>query len=65
MVDLGSAPSTCTSLDDFDRTVYPVRYYFTNLRNARRYDATSETSNSAFGHDVKECGAMIGDMLIR
>ncbi|KNZ78490.1 hypothetical protein J132_00670 [Termitomyces sp. J132] len=65
MVDLSSAPSTCESLVDFDRTEYPVRYYFTNLHHAKKYDdiLLSEESASVFTHDIQECGTMIEKML--
>ncbi|KAG5726888.1 hypothetical protein E4T56_gene1144 [Termitomyces sp. T112] len=65
MVDLSSAPSNCESLVDFDRTEYPVRYYFTNLHHAKKYDdiLLSEESASVFTHDIQECGTMIEKML--
>ncbi|KAG5642309.1 hypothetical protein DXG03_003029 [Asterophora parasitica] len=60
MVDLSSAPSTCASPEDFDRATYPVRYYFTNLSHATKF----ETSNaSAFKRDVQDCGVMIDSLL--
>jgi hypothetical protein len=69
MVDLSSAPSTCLSSADFDRTTFPVRYYFTNLTHATKIDAPSTpvTSSGAtpFRHDVQDCGVMIDRLLIR
>jgi len=38
MVDLSSAPSSCLSSTDFDRTRYPVKYYFTDLSLATKFD---------------------------
>ncbi|KAG5634872.1 hypothetical protein H0H81_000461 [Sphagnurus paluster] len=63
MVDLGSAPSTCASPYEFDRSIYPVRYYFTNLSNAIKYDPTSASSAAVFKHDVQDCGVMIERLL--
>ncbi|KAG6860755.1 hypothetical protein C0995_007873 [Termitomyces sp. Mi166 len=65
MVDLSSAPSTCESPADFDRTKYPVRYYITNLRHAKKHDPLVEGSTSAFALDIQECGTMIDKMLSR
>ncbi|KAG6909234.1 hypothetical protein DXG01_001416 [Tephrocybe rancida] len=59
MVDLSSAPSTCESPADFDRTQYPVRYYVANLQHAAKFD----TPAPAFARDIKECGAMIDRLL--
>ncbi|KAF5374146.1 hypothetical protein D9615_008826 [Tricholomella constricta] len=56
MVDLSSAPSTCESPDEFDRTTYPVRYYFTNLSHAKKFDTPNAP---AFRHDVQDCGVMV------
>ncbi|KAG6826637.1 hypothetical protein H0H92_015054 [Tricholoma furcatifolium] len=63
MVDLSSAPSSCESPADFDRTLYPVRYYIATLKGAEKYDTPSETLAPAFAHDVQICGAMIDEML--
>ncbi|KAG6840819.1 hypothetical protein C0991_004110 [Blastosporella zonata] len=63
MVDLSSAPSTCESPHEFDRTKYPVRYYFTNLHHASKYDTPSESLPPAFTRDVQECGVMFDKLL--
>ncbi|KAF9468749.1 hypothetical protein BDZ94DRAFT_1246188 [Collybia nuda] len=65
MVDLSSAPGTCLLPADFDRSRYPVRYYFTNLSHATKFEAPSTpVSSSAFRHDVQDCGVMIDRLLV-
>ncbi|KAF8162520.1 hypothetical protein K438DRAFT_2025506 [Mycena galopus ATCC 62051] len=55
MVDLGSTTSS-ESVDSFDRTRYPVCYYFTNLSNAHEFE---ERANPAFQKDVEDCAMMM------
>ncbi|RDB15310.1 hypothetical protein Hypma_004733 [Hypsizygus marmoreus] len=66
MVDLSSAPSTCLFTAEFDRTKYPVRYYFTDLSQARKIDTPSTPPSSAspqFRRDVQDCAVMIDRLL--
>lgn len=71
MVDLSSAPSTCLLPVDFDRTSYPVRYYFTNLSHAKKLGPPStptpftSTTTTLFRHDVQDCGVIIDQLLVR
>ena len=85
MVDLSSgrtttSPSTPASelheslVTYFDRTAFPVRYYFVNFTNAQRVSSRKDYSSSPadgnslfscpFKKDVQECGTMIDNMLI-
>ncbi|KIJ94484.1 hypothetical protein K443DRAFT_683720 [Laccaria amethystina LaAM-08-1] len=88
MVDLSSgrtttSPSTPASelhenpVVYFDRTAFPVRYYFVNFTNAQRVSSRKDSSSSPaspadenslfsspFKKDVQECGTMIDNMLI-
>lgn len=69
MVDLSSAPSTCLLSAEFDRTAFPVRYYFTNLSHATKIELPStpvQTSSTTtpFRHDVQDCGVMIDRLLV-
>ena len=88
MVDLSSgrtttSPSTPASelhespVMYFDRTAFPVRYYFVNFTNAQRVSSRKDYSSSPvspadgnslfscpFKKDVQECGTMIDNMLI-
>lgn len=88
MVDLSSgrittSPSTPASelhespVMYFDRTAFPVQYYFVNFTNAQRVSSRKDSSSSPasptdgnslfscpFKKDVQECGTMIDNMLI-
>ncbi|KAJ7199316.1 hypothetical protein B0H12DRAFT_1197185 [Mycena haematopus] len=59
-VDLGSTVSS-NSVESFDRTRYPVCYYFANLSNAREFE---EHTDAAFQKDVKDCAVMIGQLAL-
>ncbi|KAJ7032058.1 hypothetical protein C8F04DRAFT_1396953 [Mycena alexandri] len=57
MVDLGHTTSSASdSVESFDRTRYPVRYYFTNLENASEFESRAEP---AFRKDVEDCAIMM------
>ncbi|KAJ6487692.1 hypothetical protein C8R45DRAFT_254266, partial [Mycena sanguinolenta] len=58
MVDLGSTTSW-DSVESFDRTRYPVCYYFTNLSDAREFD---ERTDVAFQKDVENCAIMMDQL---
>jgi hypothetical protein len=53
MADIGTWHPTT-----FDRTLYPVRYYFTDLSKA-----THNASHARMKRDVQECGALMDEML--
>ncbi|KAJ7634501.1 hypothetical protein FB45DRAFT_909050 [Roridomyces roridus] len=66
MVDLGPTTSAATgssSVESFDRTRYPVRYYFTDLSSAREYDDDEAGGRAAdpasFRKDVEDCAGMM------
>jgi hypothetical protein len=67
MVDLSSAPSSCSLPADFDRTHYPVKYYFTDLSLATKLDTSSSSaarsSESEFRRDVQDCALKIDRLL--
>jgi len=67
MVDLSSAPSSCSLPSDFDRTRYPVKYYFTDLSLATKFDVSCSpdicTSESQFRRDVQDCALKIDRLL--
>ncbi|KAJ7443824.1 hypothetical protein FB451DRAFT_1568550 [Mycena latifolia] len=57
MVDLGPTTSSASdSVESFDRTRYPVRYYFTNLSDAREFGNRTDV---AFQKDVEDCAIMM------
>ncbi|KAJ7099935.1 hypothetical protein B0H15DRAFT_927553 [Mycena belliarum] len=57
MVDLGPTTSSASaSVESFDRTRYPVRYYITNLSDACEFNSRG---NAAFQKDVEECAIMM------
>ncbi|KAJ6582988.1 hypothetical protein DFH09DRAFT_1275383 [Mycena vulgaris] len=57
MVDLGPTTSSASdSVESFDRTRYPVRYYFTNLSEAAEFESRADV---AFQKDVEECAIMM------
>ncbi|KAJ7108781.1 hypothetical protein C8R44DRAFT_937951 [Mycena epipterygia] len=57
MVDLGPTTSSASdSVESFDRTRYPVRYYFTNLSDACEFE---NRTNPAFQQDVEDCAIMM------
>ncbi|KAJ6609082.1 hypothetical protein B0H10DRAFT_2065871 [Mycena sp. CBHHK59/15] len=57
MVDLGSTTfNSLHSVESFDRTKFPVRYYFTNFSSASEFNSRS---HPAFQKDVEDCGAMM------
>ncbi|KAJ6478793.1 hypothetical protein C8R47DRAFT_1050896 [Mycena vitilis] len=53
MVDLGPTTSSASA---FDRTRYPVRYYFTNLADACEFE---RRGGPAFQKDVEDCAVMM------
>jgi hypothetical protein len=57
MVDLGICPSAVTQ---FDRALYPVRYYYVNFSEARRFHSSDVRP---FRQDVQDFGEMIDRML--
>ncbi|KAJ7735765.1 hypothetical protein B0H16DRAFT_1892188 [Mycena metata] len=60
MVDLGHTTSSASdSVESFDRTRYPVRYYFTNLEHASEFESRV---NPAFRKDVEDCAIMMGNL---
>lgn len=65
MVDLSSAPSLLPT--NFDRTLYPVKYYFTDLSLATKFDISSSSDarpwEAEFRHDVQECALKIDQLL--
>ncbi|KAF7360139.1 hypothetical protein MVEN_00742300 [Mycena venus] len=64
MVDLGATTSSASdsfSVDSFDRTRYPVRYYFTNLSNACEFESRTN-ANAAFQKDVEDCAMMMNQL---
>lgn len=67
MVDLSSAPSPSSLPADFDRTRYPVKYYFTDLSAATKLDISNSSDTrsleSEFQHDVQECALKIDQLL--
>ena len=78
MVDLASAPRNPMSFSRFDRTVFPVRYYFVNFSEASRvHGASAGTLSSGslpegeargraaspFQKDIQECGALFDRLL--
>lgn len=75
MVDLASAPRIAPSSNaGFDRSAFPVRYYFVDFSKASRaHGASAGTTNpegeahaeasSPFEKDVKECGIFLDQML--
>lgn len=61
MVDLGKNPFTSKSIESFDRTRYPVRYYYTDLSQAKRFD---DSSSYEFQRDVEDLGGMLHQLLV-
>ena len=60
MVDLSSAPSSCLSPAAFDRTRYPVKYYFTDFSLVEKIDGSdTRSSESLFQRDVQDCALKI------
>jgi hypothetical protein len=59
MVDIG----VDTSAEHFDRTILPVRYYFTNFSRAAQFHSCPSDS-LPFRKDVQECGMMMDRLLI-
>lgn len=58
MVDIGALPA-----ERFDRATFPVRYYYTNLSQAAKFDSPAESA-SPFRKDVQEYGMMMDRMLL-
>ncbi|KAJ7697633.1 hypothetical protein B0H17DRAFT_1263111 [Mycena rosella] len=57
MVDLGPTTSSASdSVEPFDRTRYPVRYYFTNLSDACEFESRTD---AGFQKDVEDCAIMM------
>lgn len=65
MVDLSSAPSGSSSPAGFDRSRYPVKYYFTDLSLARKFDGPSSfgSPESEYRRDVQDCALNIDRLL--
>jgi hypothetical protein len=64
MVDLSSAPSSCSSPAEFDRTRYPVKYYFTDFSLAEKFGGSdTRSSESLFRRDVQDCALKIDQWL--
>jgi hypothetical protein len=62
MVDLGPTTfSASDSVESFDRTRYPVRYYFTNLSNACEFESHEDP---AFQKDVEDCAVMMEQLAV-
>lgn len=61
MVDIGAG----SKLNAFDRTILPVKYYFTNLSGAVKVgpEMTRSEAEASFSRDVRECGVMMDRML--
>ncbi|KAF7316066.1 hypothetical protein MIND_00124600 [Mycena indigotica] len=62
MVDLGpeTASGSSASVESFDRTRYPVRYYFADLPNACEFESSSHSdAQDAFRQDVQDCALMM------
>ncbi|KAJ7060922.1 hypothetical protein C8F01DRAFT_177394 [Mycena amicta] len=61
MVDLGPATaSNSESVESFDRTRYPVRYYFAELPQACEFESASHAdAMEAFRRDVEDCALMM------
>jgi len=58
MVDLSSAPSSCLSSTDFDRTRYPVKYYFTDLSLATKFDIPSSPGATSLESEFRATSRM-------
>lgn len=58
MMDIGGV-----SLDKFDRTKYPVRYYRINFSRAEQLKPKVSAHFSEFHKDVQDCGATLDRML--
>ncbi|KAJ7432181.1 hypothetical protein B0H11DRAFT_1890558 [Mycena galericulata] len=57
MVDLGPTTSSASdSVESFDRTRYPVRYYFTNLSSAHEFESRG---GPEFQKDVEDCALIM------
>ncbi|KAJ7196466.1 hypothetical protein GGX14DRAFT_574793 [Mycena pura] len=62
MMDLGSPTSLAPdSVDAFDRTRFPVKYYFTSLCNASEFESRDD---EAFQTDVVDCAMMMQDLAV-
>ncbi len=59
MVDIGAGTLPPSSVEHFDRSRFPVKYYYTDLSSAVQDDH----SRDAYIQDVKECGIMIERLL--
>jgi len=59
MVDISTGTST-SSIEHFDRTIYPVRYYYTDFSRAVKFNSSA---NDEFAADIRDCGIMISRLL--
>ncbi len=60
MVDIGAGTRSTISVEHFDRSKLPVKYYYANLSSAVQDTGHSEAT---YIKDVKECGVMIDRLL--
>ncbi|KAL0960896.1 hypothetical protein HGRIS_005905 [Hohenbuehelia grisea] len=63
MIDIGRGSRKSTT-DSFDRTAYPVRYYYTDFEHARKFDSYHPSDHALFEKDVRDCGLLISSLLI-
>ncbi|KAJ8523230.1 hypothetical protein ONZ45_g261 [Pleurotus djamor] len=58
---MSTAPSSTVtpSPNSFDRTKYPVRYYYTDFSGAKLFDGPSPTQQEMYKNDVRQCGRVI------
>ncbi|PBK97973.1 hypothetical protein ARMGADRAFT_1162754 [Armillaria gallica] len=60
MVDIGAGTRSTISVEHFDRSKLPVKYYYANLSSAVQ---DTDHSEATYIKDVKECGVMIDRLL--
>ncbi|KAJ7581148.1 hypothetical protein C8J56DRAFT_959236 [Mycena floridula] len=60
MIDIGPQ----NSASQFDRTRFPVKYYYVNLANAVKFTCENSVFQQALAEDVQECGSMIDCLLL-
>lgn len=65
MMDISSDPNAFASEKwSFDRSRYPVKYYFTNFRRARQVSPTTAASPiSPFAKDIQSCGLWLESLV--
>ncbi|KIK68946.1 hypothetical protein GYMLUDRAFT_53464 [Collybiopsis luxurians FD-317 M1] len=66
MMDISSDPEAFTSTPPtFDRSRYPVKYYFTNFRKARKVSDSMDASfSSLFNKEVQSCGSWMERLIL-